>query len=158
MISAKNKKRCSVRLCLQLFVVGCMSCLRNMRLIAHNNVQHILCCVFVSFGFFLCTQCCLFLWIFLFLLPLRYSLTFICPVSCVPYVASFSGLSIFLPLRYSLTFICPVSCVPYVASFSGLSFCIAPSVFSNIYLSCVMSTLSCQFLWIVLFHYPFGIV
>jgi hypothetical protein len=32
-----------------------------------------------------------------------------------------------LPLRYSLTFICPVSCVPYVASFSGLSFFITPS-------------------------------
>jgi hypothetical protein len=31
-----------------------------------------------------------------------------------------------LPLRYSLTFICPVSCVPNVASFSGLSFCITP--------------------------------
>jgi hypothetical protein len=30
-----------------------------------------------------------------------------------------------------------VSCVPNVASFSGLSFCIAPSVFSNIYLSSV---------------------
>jgi hypothetical protein len=43
-----------------------------------------------------------------------------------------------LPLRYSLTFICPVSCVPNVASFSGLSFCITPSVFSNIYLSCVL--------------------
>jgi hypothetical protein len=26
-----------------------------------------------------------------------------------------------LPLRYSLAFICPVSCVLYVASFSGLS-------------------------------------
>ena len=48
-----------------------------------------------------------------------------------------------LPVRYSLTFICPVSCVPYVASFSALSFCIAPSVFSNIYLSCIMCTLSC---------------
>ena len=126
-----------------------------------------------------------------FLLPLRYSLTCICPVSCVPYVASFSGLSFFiapsvfsnmylscvlctlccqflwivqswlwisLPLRYSLTFICPVSCVPYVASFSGLSFYITPSVFSNIYLSCVLCTLCCQFLWIVLFHYPFGIL
>jgi hypothetical protein len=55
--------------------------------------------------------------------PLRYSLTFICPVSCIPYVASFSGLSfVLLPLRYSLTCICPVSCLPYVASFSGLSF------------------------------------
>ena len=36
-----------------------------------------------------------FLWIVYFWLPLRYSLTFICPVSCVPSVASFSGLSIF---------------------------------------------------------------
>ena len=122
----------------------------------------------------LCTLCCpvsldctLFL-DYTFLLPLRYSLTFICPVSCIPYVASFSGLSFFiapsvfsnmylscvlctlccqfldcsflLPLRYSLTFICPVSCVPYVASFSGLSFFITPSVFSNIYLSCVLCT------------------
>jgi hypothetical protein len=33
-----------------------------------------------------------------------------------------------LPLRYVLTFICPVSCVPYVASFSGLSLFITPSV------------------------------
>jgi hypothetical protein len=30
-----------------------------------------------------------------------------------------------------------VSCVPYDASFSGLSFFIAPSVFHNIYLFCV---------------------
>jgi hypothetical protein len=72
-----------------------------------------------------------------------------------PYVASFSGLSFFsLPLRYSLTFICPVSCVHYVASFSGLSFFITPSVLSNIYLSCVLCTLCCQFLWIVLFLLP----
>ena len=39
-----------------------------------------------------------------------------------------------LPLRYSLTCICPVSCVPYVASFSGLSLFITPSVLSNVYL------------------------
>ena len=63
-----------------------------------------------------------------------------------------------LPVRYSLTFICPVSCVHYVASFSGLSFFITPSVFSNIYLYCVLCTLCCQFLWIVLFYYPFGIL
>ena len=150
-----------------------------------------------------------------FSLSLRYSPTFICPVSFVPYVASFSGLSFFttpsvfsniylscvsctlccqflwivlfhfpfgilqhlfvlclvypmlpvsldcpfsLPHRYSLTSICPVSCVPYVASFSGLSLFIIPSVFSNIYLSCVLCTLCCQFLWIVLLHYPFGIL
>ena len=122
-----------------------------------------------------------------FTLPLRYSLTCICPVSCVSYVASFSGLSFYitpsvfsnmylscvlcilccqflwivlftLPLRYSLTCICPVSCVSYVASFSGLSFYITPSVFSNMYLSCVLCILCCQFLWIVLLHYPFGIL
>jgi hypothetical protein len=122
-----------------------------------------------------------------FLLPLRYSLTFICPVSCVSYVASFSGLPFFiapsvfsniylscilftlccqflwialflLPLRYSLKCIYPVSCVPYVASFSGLPFFIAPSVFSNIYLSCILFTLCCQFLRIALFYCPFGIL
>jgi hypothetical protein len=121
-----------------------------------------------------------------FLLPVRYSFTFICPVSCVSYVASFSGLSIFiapsvlfniylscilftlccqflwialflLPFRYSLKCICPVSCVPYIACFFRLSFFIAPSVFSNIYLSCVLCTLCCQFLWIALFYCPFGI-
>ena len=59
-----------------------------------------------------------------------------------------------LPLQYSLAFICPVSCVPYVASVSGLSFFIAPSVFSNIYLSCVLCTLCCQFLSIALFIAP----
>jgi hypothetical protein len=103
-----------------------------------------------------------------FSLPLGYSLTCICHVSWVSYVASFSGLSFFitpsvfsnmylpcvfcalfcqflrivffsLPLRYSLTCICPLSCVPYVASFSGLSIFITPSVFSNMYLSYVAS-------------------
>ena len=93
-----------------------------------------------------------------FSLPLRYSLTFICPVSRVSYVASFSALSFLLPFRYSLTCICPVSCATYVASFSGLSFFITLSVFSNMYLSCVLCTLCCQFLWIVLFYYPFGIL
>jgi hypothetical protein len=54
--------------------------------------------------------------------------------------------------------ICPVPCVPYVASFSGLSFFITPSVFSNIFLSCVLCTQCCQFLLIVPFFYPFGIL
>ena len=40
------------------------------------------------------TQCCQCLWIVHSWLPLRFSLTFICPVSCVPNVASVSGLSI----------------------------------------------------------------
>jgi hypothetical protein len=50
-----------------------------------------------------------------------------------------------------------VSCVSYVASFSGLFFFITPSVFSNMYLSCVLCILCFQFLWIVLFHDPFDI-
>ena len=98
----------------------------------------------------LSTLCYQFLWIVHVLLPCQYSITFICPVSCLLYVASFSldcscfiTLSVFyniylscvlstlccqflwivhvlLPFRYSITFICPVSCLPYVASFSGL--------------------------------------
>ena len=127
-----------------------------------------------------------------FLLPLRYSLTCICPVSCVPYVTSFSLLwicpvSFLLPVSplsvfsniYLSCVLCTQSCLWIVlffitpsvfsniylscvlctlCSFSGLSLFIAPSVFSNIYLSCVFCTLCCQFLWIVLFHYPFGIL
>jgi hypothetical protein len=63
-----------------------------------------------------------------------------------------------LPLWYSLTFICSLSCVPYVASFSRLPLFIAPSVFSNIYLFCVLCTLCCQFLSIALVYCPFGIL
>jgi len=37
------------------------------------------------------------------------------------------------------------SCVPYVVSFSGLSFCIAPSVFANVYLHCTVHTLCDNF-------------
>ena len=47
-------------------------------------------------NFWLPLRCCQFLWIVPFSLPLRCSLTFTCPVSCVLYVASFSGLSLFL--------------------------------------------------------------
>jgi hypothetical protein len=86
----------------------------------------------------LCTLCCQLLLIVYFWLPLWYSLKFICPVSCVPYAASFPGLYIFdcpfgilwnlfvlclvypmlpvsldclfwLSLWCSLTFFCPVS-------------------------------------------------
>ena len=56
-----------------------MSYLRYLCLLAYSGVtvQHILCCVFVLFCFFiLCTICCQFLWIVHFCLPLRYSLTF----------------------------------------------------------------------------------
>ena len=53
--------------------------LRYLCLFAHSDVQHILSCVFVLFFFVLCNLCSQFLWIInFFLLPLRYSLTFIC--------------------------------------------------------------------------------
>ena len=142
--------------------------------------------LFVSdYPFVLCTLCCQFLWIVHFWLPLRlvYPMLpvsldcpfFITPSSCVPYVASLSGFSVFyypfvlctlcyqflwivsfwLPLRLvdhmlpvSLDCqlcITPSSCVPYFASFSGLSVLITPS-------SC------CQFLWIVCFWLPLRLV
>jgi len=96
-----------------------ISCLRYLCLFTHCCVQHILCCVFTLFFFIWCIICCQFLWTVPFGLPLQCCLTFIylvyhilpvsldCPfliapsvlsnvyLSCVPYVASFSGSSIF---------------------------------------------------------------
>ena len=78
------------------------------------------------FSSFLCTLCCQFLWIVFVLFS----------SSCVPYVASFSGLFLFCFLR---------SCVPYVASFSGLFlFCFLRSCvpyvasFSGLFLFCFL--------------------
>ena len=141
---------------------------------------------YVYLSHVLCTLCCQSLWIVHLLLPygiilrlfvpclvylmllvsldcpfviaLRYSLTFIFSVSCVPYVVSFSGLFIcYCPTVFSYVY-CSVSCVPYVVSFSGLSICYRPTVFSYVYLSCVFCTLCCQFLWIVHFILPFSIL
>ena len=63
-----------------LLVGGLMSTLRYLCLFVH----HILCCVFALFVFVLCALCCQFLWIVFAL--------FCFSLSCVPYVASFSGL------------------------------------------------------------------
>ena len=141
------------------------------------------------YPFVLCTLCCQFLWTVRFLLPLRlvYPMLpvsldcpfLITPSSCVPYVASFSGLSVFdypfvlctlcyqflwifrfwLPLRLVypmlpvsldyLFLITPSSCVPYVTSFSGLSVSDYPFV---------LWTICCQFLWIVCFWLPLRLV
>ena len=104
-------------------------------------------------------------------------------LSCVPYVASFSGLSILLAPSYCqflwiVHFVCPfvlpVSldcpfCLPLrVTSFSGLSILFAPSVFSGLSILFSPSIFSgllilfapscCQFLWIVHFACPFGIL
>ena len=103
----------------------------------------------------LCTLCCQFLWIVHFWLPLRCSLTFFYPVSCVPYVASFSGLYIFdcpFGVLQCLFVLCRVCAMLPVSL--DCPFLIAPSVFSNVYLSCVLCTLCCQFLWIVHFWLP----
>ena len=141
------------------------------------------------YPFVLGTLCCQFLWIVRFWLPLRlvYPMLpvsldcpfLIIPSSCVPYVASFSWLSIFdypfvlcnlcyqflwivsfwLPLRlvYPMLpvsldcpfLITPSSCVPNVASFSGLFVSDYPFV---------LCTLCCQFLWIVRFWLPLRLV
>ena len=125
--------------------------------------------------FVLCTLCCQFLWICFILLS----------SSCVPYVASFSGLFLLCCLRlvyptlpvsldlfYFVVFllctlccqflwICFIllssSCVPYVASFSGLfllcCLCLVyPMLPVSLDLFCfvvfVLCTLCCQFFWI----------
>ena len=137
------------------------------------------------YPFVLCTLCYQLLWIVSFWLPLRLVYPMlpvsldcqfcITPSFCEPYVASFSGLSIFitpssccqflwivcfwLPLRlvYPMLpvsldcpfLITPSSCVPNVASFSGLSVSDYPFV---------LCTLCCQFLWIVRFWLPLRLV
>jgi hypothetical protein len=50
-----HKKRCSIRLYLQLFVGGLMSYLRYLWLFTYIGFQHLLRCVFVLFYFVLCT-------------------------------------------------------------------------------------------------------
>ena len=91
-----------------------MSYLRYLCLFEYGGVQHILCCVFALFVFVMCTQYCQFLWIVLFLLPLRYSLTFI--------VYPMLPVSLDCPFLIAPSVFSNVYCVHYVASFSGLSF------------------------------------
>ena len=116
-------KRCSVRPYLLLFVGGLMSHLRYLCLCLCILMSKAYCVVFVFFvlclaypilpvslncsflitpsvfsnvylSCVLCTQCCQFLWNVHSWLPLLYSLAFICSVSYVPNVASFSGMFI----------------------------------------------------------------
>jgi hypothetical protein len=81
-----------------------------LRIVVHDTY-------FVVFFFFLCTLCCQFLWIVHCLLQLRYSLTFMYLVYPVLPVSLdyplFIATSVFSNVY--------VSCVPCVASFSGLS-------------------------------------
>jgi len=43
--------------------------LRYVYLFAHSGGQHILCCIFAMFVSVLCTLCCRFLWISIFVCP-----------------------------------------------------------------------------------------
>ena len=72
MLRFLEKKRCQIRLYLQLFVGGFMSYLRYFCLFTYSVVYHILCCVLFCLSSFLCTLCCQFLWIVhLFYCPFR---------------------------------------------------------------------------------------
>ena len=54
-------KRCSVRICLQLFVGGSMSCSRCLCLFAYSDIN-----TYCLFCFVFIVLCCQFLWIVLF--------------------------------------------------------------------------------------------
>jgi hypothetical protein len=144
-----------------------MYCLQYLWLLVYSGVKYILCClIFVLF-------------VFVYqMLPVSLDCPFLTApsvfsnvyLSCVPYVASFSGLPIFdcpfgilwrlfilctlcsqflwiahfwLPLRYPML---PVSL--------DCPFLTAPSVFSNVYLSCVPYVAS--FSGLPIFDCPFG--
>ena len=86
---------------------GLVSYLHYLCVFAYSGVRHLVFCVFVLFVFVVSTLCCQLLWIVLFLLRLRYTLTFIF-VLCLVYPV----------LPFSLD--CP--------------FLIASSLFSNVYI------------------------
>jgi hypothetical protein len=97
----RMKKRCSVRLYLQLFVGGRMSCLGDLCLFAYGGVLHISCCV-LDLSFFI-----------LLFSMLRVSLD--CPIVIVPSVFS----NVYL-LRLALI---PRSAYTSGASCLNLGFC-----------------------------------
>ena len=101
------QKRCSIRLYLQLFVGGAMSYLLYLCLFVYNGVQtHIVLCF--------CLVCLLL-------------------VSCVPNVASFSGLSILNKYNYKLL----ISVVEIKHAFHSEQFSIDYDIIFNIWLYCI---------------------
>ena len=97
-----------------------------------------------------CTQSYHCLWIVYSCLVLRFSLTLICPVSCIPSVIIVSGLSIpdwSFGFLWRLFVLCLV--YPVLPLSLDCLFLFSPSVFSNAYLSCVLYTQCYHFLWIV---------
>ena len=73
-VSLRSELCCDFRIKVML---GFMSYLRYLCLIAHSRAEHVLCCVLVLFFFVLCTLFSQFIWIVNFVLLLRYSLTVI---------------------------------------------------------------------------------
>ena len=73
-VSLRSELCCDFRIKTML---GFMSYLRYLCLIAHNGAEHVLCCVLVLFFFVLCTLFSQFIWIVNFVLLLLYSLMFI---------------------------------------------------------------------------------
>ena len=143
----------------KLFVADRMSYLRYLCCVLFGLLRLVYPMLPVSLDcpFVLCTLCCLFLWIV--------------PSSCVPYVVSFSGLSlrlvypmlsVSLDCPFVLCTLCclflwivPSSCVPYVVSFSGLSLrLVYPMLPVSLDCPFVLCTLCCKFLWIVNFWLP----
>ena len=101
---------------------GLVSYLRYLWVFAYSGVRHIVFCVFVLFVFVVSTLCCQLLWIVLFWLRLRYTLTFIF-VLCLVYPV--------LPVSLDCPFLIASSVFANVyfrsvASFSGLSFFYCP--------------------------------
>ena len=127
-----------------------MSNLCYLCLFVHSGVQHILCCMFALFFFVLCILCCQFLWIvFLRLVYPMLPVSLDCfSLSCVSYVASFSGLFFFVLCILCCQFLWIVFLrlvYPMLPVSLDCPFLIAPSVFSNIYLkfsSVKLATLS----------------
>ena len=126
-----------VELCVCCFWLRSVSCVPNVASVS-GLFDFVLCLVCPMLPVFLdcltsscvlCAQCCQCFWI-----------VWLRPVSCVPNVASVSGLFDFvlcLVCTMSPVFLdCPVSCVPNVASVSGLS--------------CVLCVQCCQCFWIIL--------
>jgi hypothetical protein len=104
----------------------------------------------VYLSYVLCTQCWQCLWIVHSWLPPRLSLTSTWPVSCVINVDSAYGLSI-IDCPFGFLERLFVLCLAYSMLPVSLHcpFLIAPSVFSNVYLSYVLCTQCWQCFWIV---------
>jgi len=114
----------------------------------------LVCSIYVLFLFVLCLVCQM--------LPVSLGYPFVIapsvffliyfPVSCVPNVASISGVSILdfpVGFFFSLFFLCFVC--PMLPVSLGCPFLIVPSAFSNDFLSFVLCVQCCQCLWGV--HY-----